>query len=157
MMPAVARERLRSRRGNALVEFALVLPLLLLIFAGIVDFGFLFQRYEVLTNAVREGARIGVLPGYDAGAVQARVLEYVEQGLGMSPADVAAAVGTPVVQTVTITPTSGTAFAATEVTASFTYTYVILGPIVNLATGGSWGTEIAITAQATMRREIMGS
>ena len=39
-------------------------PLLLFVILGIVDFGFLFQRMEVVTNAAREGARIAVLPGY---------------------------------------------------------------------------------------------
>ncbi len=38
--------------------------MLLLIGFGILDFGILFQRYEVITNAAREGARVAVLPGY---------------------------------------------------------------------------------------------
>ena len=46
----------RGERGAALVEFALALPMLLVVLAGIVDFGFVFQRYEVITNAAREGA-----------------------------------------------------------------------------------------------------
>ena len=46
------------------MEFALTLPLLLVVIAGIVDFGFVFQRYEVITNAAREGARLASLPGY---------------------------------------------------------------------------------------------
>ena len=58
------RRRLRSERGAELVEFALILPLLLFIILGLVDFGFMFQRFEVVTNAAREGARIAVLPGY---------------------------------------------------------------------------------------------
>ncbi len=49
-----------DERGAALVEFALALPLLLVVIAGIVDFGFVFQRYEVVTNAAREGARLAV-------------------------------------------------------------------------------------------------
>jgi len=157
MRPRTTTARFRRAEGNALVEFALVLPLLLLIFAGIVDFGFLFQRYEVLTNAAREGARISALPGYSAPDVRQRVLDYVAEGLGMLPAEAEAAVGVPDVQSVTITPTTGTAFAATQVTANFTYSYVILGPIVNLATGGTWATTITISARSTMRREIVGS
>ena len=39
-------------------------PTLLLVMLGIIDFGFLFQRYEVVTNAAREGARVAILPGY---------------------------------------------------------------------------------------------
>ena len=43
-------------RGAELVEFAFVFPTLLLVMLGIIDFGFLFQRYEVVTNAARERA-----------------------------------------------------------------------------------------------------
>jgi len=149
--------RLCTQRGNALVEFALVLPLLLLIFAGIVDFGFLFQRYEVITNAAREGARIGVLPGYDAADVEQRVLDYVQAGLFMSADDAATAVGTPDVQTVMLAAGTGAPFAATQVTVSFTYNYLIIGPIVNLVTGGGWAASITINSRSTMRREILGS
>ncbi len=49
----------RRERGSVAIEMALVLPLLLLIVAGIVDLGILFWEKEVLTNASREGARAG--------------------------------------------------------------------------------------------------
>ena len=65
--------RLRSERGAELIEFALVFPLLLLSSSGIVDFGFMFQRFEVVTNAAREGARMAVLPGYATADVKTRV------------------------------------------------------------------------------------
>ena len=55
------RRRLASERAE-LIEFALVFPLLLMVVLGIVDFGFLFQRMEVVTNAAREGARIACVP-----------------------------------------------------------------------------------------------
>ena len=48
-------------------------PTLLLVMLGIMDFGFLFQRYEVVTNAAREGARVAILPGYQTPDVEARV------------------------------------------------------------------------------------
>ena len=67
------RSRWLSEDGAQLIEFALVLPMLLLVVLGIAEFGFIFQRYEVLTNAAREGARIAVLPGYSTADVQARV------------------------------------------------------------------------------------
>ena len=53
---------------------------MLLIALGIFDFGILFQRYEVVTNAAREGARIAVLPGYADADVDARVRQYVQAG-----------------------------------------------------------------------------
>lgn len=49
------------QRGQALVEFALVLPLVLLLVVAIADFGIAYQRSVQLTNGVREGARYGSL------------------------------------------------------------------------------------------------
>jgi Flp pilus assembly protein TadG len=49
----------RTERGANLAEFAIIAPLLLLLLAGIADFGRAFQTYIVLTNAAREGARMG--------------------------------------------------------------------------------------------------
>ena len=71
---------LRSERGAELVEFAFVLPTLLLLIVGVVDFGLLFQKYEVVTNAAREGARVAILPGYNNADVQARVNQYLTAG-----------------------------------------------------------------------------
>ncbi len=47
------------RAGTATVELALVLPLLLLLLMGIVEFGLLFEDFMLLKNAAREGARTG--------------------------------------------------------------------------------------------------
>jgi Flp pilus assembly protein TadG len=54
----VSSER-RSERGAAVVEFALVLPLLLMLVLGAIDWGWYFYLREVVTNAAREGARVG--------------------------------------------------------------------------------------------------
>jgi Flp pilus assembly protein TadG len=51
------RVSLRQQRGQSLVEFALVLPALMLILLSIVQFGIVFKQYITLTDAVREGAR----------------------------------------------------------------------------------------------------
>jgi hypothetical protein len=56
--------RLRDTRGQELVEMAIVTPILLVILAAIFDFGFLFRSWQVVTNAAREGARVGMLPAY---------------------------------------------------------------------------------------------
>ncbi len=58
---AGAGQRVRRRRwreeGQAIVEFALVLPVLLLILTAILQFGLMFNKYLALTDAVRTGAR----------------------------------------------------------------------------------------------------
>lgn len=49
-----------KRRGQSLVEFALVLPLLVLIVFGVLDLGRAFYALITITNAAREGARYGI-------------------------------------------------------------------------------------------------
>ena len=51
----------RNKRGASAVEFALVLPILILLFIGIVDFGLLIYDKQVITNATRVGARAGLV------------------------------------------------------------------------------------------------
>lgn len=51
----------RAQDGQALIETALALPALLLVLFGIIEFGLAFARYQVVTNASREGARAATL------------------------------------------------------------------------------------------------
>ena len=143
--------RVRSQAGAELVEFALVLPMLLLILGGIVDFGLLLQRQQVITNAAREGARLAVLPGYTTADVQARVTQFVREGLSNPTA-----APTTVVSTVTVTPGTGPAFQAAHVQVTLSDRFLLLGPAVSLVGGGggSFGT-INLTATTTMRVETV--
>ena len=52
---------IKRDRGQALVEMALVIPILLLLFVGICEFGHIFGAYMVINNLAREGARYGVV------------------------------------------------------------------------------------------------
>lgn len=63
-----ARCRGRDDTGAQLVEFALIVPVLLLIVVGVINFGYLFGQKLSLNQAVREGARMAVVPGTDNGA-----------------------------------------------------------------------------------------
>ena len=143
--------RARSQAGAELVEFALVLPMMLLVFGGIVDFGLLLQRQQVVTNAAREGARLAVLPGYTTADVQARVTSFVTEGLNNDSLAPATAVNV-----VTITPGAGPAFQAARVEVTLSSSFLILGPIVSLAggNGGSFGT-VPLRATSTMRIETV--
>jgi Flp pilus assembly protein TadG len=83
------RSRAASERGAEIIELAIVAPIFALIIAAMFDFGFLFRNWELLTNAAREGARIGVLPDYSCDGstadVQQRVQKYM-QAAGISDA-----------------------------------------------------------------------
>ncbi len=61
----------QSEKGQAVVELALVLPLLLLLLFGIMEFGRVFDASLVITQAVREGARAGAVGGTDADVTDA--------------------------------------------------------------------------------------
>jgi Flp pilus assembly protein TadG len=79
-MAAIAKlaRRAWGERGAELIEMAIVTPILLMILAGIFDFGMLFRSWEVVTNAAREGARVGVLPAYTAEDIRFRVEQYMQ-------------------------------------------------------------------------------
>lgn len=63
------RQRER-RKGQALVEFALVIPLFLLLLVGLFDLGRAVFAYNTLTNAAREGARIAIVNQYKPSIIQ---------------------------------------------------------------------------------------
>ena len=64
----------KKNHGGAMVEFAIVLPLLLLIIGGIIEFGLLVYNKQVITNASREGARAGIVCELDSDGDKISVL-----------------------------------------------------------------------------------
>jgi Flp pilus assembly protein TadG len=136
----------RDTRGAEIVEFALVLPLLLLVFAGIVDMAVMFNNYQTLTNAAREGARLAVIPGVTQEAIKARVADYVE----------AAGINKDAVTTdafATAVPVPGGTVNGVKVVVSYPYAYMVLGPIAQLVQADASFDSITLTAVATMRAE----
>ena len=153
--PVAGRLRLvrSSERGVEIIEYSLVLPLLLLVLFGMAEFGLFFQAYEVVSNAAREGARMGTLACesdpdkcYSPTDIQNRVASFVSAGL---PAD--AASPTTEAECVLVTPAGGPTFRAEQVTVTYTYAYKFLGPIGTLF-GASY-TSVPLVAVSTMRRE----
>ncbi len=82
----------RRRRGAAVVEFAIVVPLLLLMVLGIIEFGRMIMVQQILTNASREGARRAILEQSTADRVKTLVGEYLA-GTTVSGATVAVSPG----------------------------------------------------------------
>ena len=126
---------------------AIVLPLLLLMFMGIVDFGFMFQRYVVLTNAAAEGARVSSLPGYTTADVVSRVAAYATNG-GIAGAVTVDAIA------VNLPGAGGVgSWPGRQVTVSHVYTFNYVGPIARLFGSGPNGT-VTLRSRATMRRQV---
>jgi len=88
----IGRQSRLNRKGQALVEFALVLPLVLLLVVGMLEFARAWNLHQVMTDAVREGARRAVLaddtncPGgaVSMDSVKAPMWRYVAQA-GYNP------------------------------------------------------------------------
>jgi Flp pilus assembly protein TadG len=70
--------------GQSLVEFALILPVLLLIFMGILDFGRAVFAYNALSNAAREGARVAIVDQSTSGGVSAAAQRAADSATNLS-------------------------------------------------------------------------
>lgn len=138
---------LRSERGAELVEFALVLPLMLLVLLGIIDFGLLFQRYHVVTNAAREGARVALLPGYEELDVQARVTQFLTAGGLTEPAV------TTVLPAQSRDIGGGLCVEVRPVTVQYPYSYSAVGAVASYFDGAGFSRS-GLQATAEMRNEV---
>ena len=75
---------LKSQKGATAVEFAIILPLLLLLIFGIIEFGLLLFNRHVITNAAREAARAGIvvrIPRLSNAEIETVARNYCEQYL----------------------------------------------------------------------------
>ncbi|MBO1265976.1 pilus assembly protein [Proteiniclasticum sp. SCR006] len=80
----------KKEEGQGLVEFALVLPILLLFLLGIIEFGWLFNARISLTSAAREGARVAAVSNINH---QAKAEEAVTSSLSGASGVVVTSVG----------------------------------------------------------------
>ena len=167
-MAAIVRfvRRARAERGAELIEMAIVTPILLMIIAGIFDFGMMFRAWEVVTNAAREGARVGTLPGYSAEDIRLRVEEYmtvsgVTNTCGLNEPGAGAPCGAPpatlcnvCVQTGTVGLSAGTISTRVVVVSSRQPlpSLSVIGTFfggnftsVNVASASQMRTEVALT------------
>lgn len=129
----------RSRiddRGAVAVEFALVLPLLLFIVFGLIDFGRAYNAQVTLTQAAREGSRLAAL---NQPNIQARTQAAAT---GLSPVSV----------TVTACAPGASPSANGTVTASYTFDFVTpVGAIAGLfGSGSGLGGPLNLSAQGVM-------
>lgn len=129
---------LNNERGQSLVEFAVILPLLLLIVLGTVDLGMGFKTYIALTNAAREGVRwISIYPSDQTGA-KARIAEEAER-VGLEDG-----IFVDGGYTVSFSPNQSDYDAGDKVTVNIDYEYEMLfGAITGLP-------AIPFTASSTM-------
>ena len=71
----------RRSSGQSLVEFSLILPILLLLLFGVIEFARFLFSYESLNNAVREGSRYAIVHGSSSNCPSGPVPSYVDESL----------------------------------------------------------------------------
>lgn len=130
----------KNQKGQSLVEFALVLPLLILLLGGVLELGRLFFAYVAVTDAAAEGATYAsIRPNSSIQEITTRAQEAA-QGLGMVQLDPSMiqverpslAAGAPITVTITypftlVTPLLSDVIPGRTITLRATAVGVIIG------------------------------
>lgn len=117
----------RRERGSAVVEFALIVPILILIVLGIAEFGRAYQAQTMLSQAAREAARSMAIND-DAALAKTTAVGYFP-ALGLTPGQIA------------VSPASCTAGQAVTITITQPFTFLT----------GMFGDNINLTGTGSMR------
>jgi len=121
--------RRQFERGSQLVEFALVLPILLVLVFGIIDFGVALFDKAVITNAAREGVRSGVVYRYPAltpEELQAHVTSVVSNYCS----SYLITFGGPTGTTITGNWVTASSTNPLTVTVDYSYNYLVLANLI---------------------------
>jgi len=135
----------RGQRGAAVVEFAVVLPLLVVLLFGIVEFGLVLYNKQILANASREGARAGIsyLAKNDISDV---VVNYCMGRLIPLPTQDKNELKTYLVTNVTPDPPPSSYGQDLTVTISYDHTFLFADLL-------GFGPQIQLTAETVMKME----
>ena len=129
-----------GERGQSLAEFALVVPIFLVLIFAIMDFGMGFHAYITVTNSAREGARLGAI-GAPAASIVQRVQDTSES---LDQAKL----------TVSVTNAQGT--PGESVVVDVDYQYDLITPLAGLLqfiSGDTIGPTLTFSSTADMRLE----
>jgi Flp pilus assembly protein TadG len=135
--------KINNQNGAALVEFAIVLPLLLMIVFGIIEFSLLLYDKAMITNASREGARAGIVYSFPTPITTAAITQEVNNYLQTH----LISLGGASAPTVTAGQCTGSG-APLTVTVTYPYNFLVLPNFVQSMAG-----SITLRAQTVMRCE----
>lgn len=130
----VRLNRLKNQKGQALVEFALILPILLILVMAILQFGMMLNSYLTIENASREGARAGIVGSSD---VEIKQL-IISTSPRLNPQNL----------TVSITPDETVRKSGDTLTVNVSYNYEPIVPIIS-----SLLNNVVLNGQTSMRVE----
>ena len=126
---------LRNEKGQSLIEFAIILPLLLLLLMGILEFGVMLNSYLSINNSAREGARLGIVDGSNSEIKQ--LITNISPNLNSENL------------TVNITPLDGSRTSGDTLSVEVIYNYQVTIPIIS----NILNDVVVLKAQTSMRIE----
>lgn len=139
ILKRITGRRGKGEGGQSLVEFALVLPIFLLVLFAIVDFGMAFHAWITVTNSAREGARLGAVR-----AAAADIDQRVRDTAGSLGDDLE----------VTVTNAEGDPGESVVVDVSYGYSLITpVADILAMISGGNIGDGFTLSSTADMRLE----
>jgi Flp pilus assembly protein TadG len=126
---------IKNQEGQALIEFSIIIPVLLLLLLGIAELSMVLNSYLSIENAAREGARIGVVNASDTD-IKNRILNT-----------------TPTINSnnlnIQITPSENDRSSGDNLTISITYNYHTITPLISAL----FQNGILLKTQCSMRVE----
>ena len=141
MLKLIRARRKNGEKGQALVEFALLFPIFLLLLFAIIDFGMGFYSWITVTNAAREGARLGVVM-----ATSQQIEDRVYQTADLPNESTQ--------MTVTVTNAQGQPGESVVVQVDYDYDLITpLAGIVSFVSGNVLGPTLTFSSTAEMRLE----
>jgi Flp pilus assembly protein TadG len=146
------KTRIARQEGASAIEFAIVLPLLLILVFGIIEFSILLYDKAMITNASREGARLGIVYRYADGGpnhpgdgeISAAVAQYIQNHL--------ISFGSGDSANTTISRTGDSPGDSLTVTVNYQYSFLVFSSLLSLV-GGSMSDGIPLDAMTIMRME----
>jgi Flp pilus assembly protein TadG len=150
----MSRPRRRTESGQAMVEFTLVLPLLLLILLGMLDFGKAFNYWIDETHLASQGARLAAVNAPTSVTGGVSLVQYIQQQADTSELKNGGTAAVPQRAKVCVSFPNGTANVGDPVQVSVSVSYNWL-PFITNRIGGA--TSTTITGSSVMRLEAKPS
>lgn len=130
------RKLISDERGQAVVEMALITPILLMLLLGIVEFARLYNAYLTIDHATRAGVRIGTLGASDSD-IESKIVSLS----GSLPNSTS--------MSVYVSPTMSNRVRGNDITVNTGYSFEFIAPLF----GDLFGNPMTIESSITMRLE----
>lgn len=141
----------RRERGQAIIEFALIAPIVILFLFTIIDFGIAMDRRLTLQHAIREGARFAAVHT-DEADIKNRTVDQAQDLITAGDVTVCYLDGDDSNSTV------GDSGDAVRVSAAFTYDLAIVGPVLSGLFGGNAASiDMSPSGSARLERSVSGA